>query len=226
MHRQQRFRESGELYRIATQLHLEEYTERHHDICCLFLGIAQGVEGQGQLEEAAKYYRLVAERAKSFLGAEHRTTMGCNYRLGRLLRKKGHLQESKELLFATVKIQIRALGEDHLKTLWSMYEIGRVLYEEGKYKESEGWLTKCFQRSLKTLGPWYKLTTWSCKHLGICHEGEQRYTDALAIYHDLLEELLCNHPTISKIQERIEVLCSFIEEEQTRKEGSDLRTLT
>ena len=200
MHRQQRFRESGELYRIATQLHLEEYTERHHDICCLFLGIAQGVEGQGQLEEAAKYYRLVAERAKSFLGAEHRTTMGCNYRLGRLLREKGHHQESKELLFAMVNLQIMVLGEDHLETLWSMYEIGRVLYEEDKYEESEEWLANCFQRSLKTLGSCYKLTAWSCRRLGICYEGQGRYADAQALYQKLLKELPRDHLAIPVIQ--------------------------
>jgi tetratricopeptide (TPR) repeat protein len=180
--------ESEQLQRIAIYFY-QEGTEVLHDICWSMINLGRVFEGQNRLEDATRLYSLAFEKAKEGLGDEHRTTMLSCYHLGRLLREMGSLQESEELLRTTCALQIRVLGEEHPNSLWTMCHLGETLRQRVKYEESVSLLEECFQKCLDLLELDYRLTGACCDYLGLCYEDQERYGDALALYHKAVDKI-------------------------------------
>ncbi|KAN0120412.1 hypothetical protein V8E51_002620 [Hyaloscypha variabilis] len=190
----------------------------HYDICSSLIELARVFEGQDQLEEAVKIYRVSSERAKLFLGDAHHTTMFSNSCLGRVLRRQGLLQESEELLMATAVRQIKTFGEDHQAPLVTIYDLGETLRTRGKYQDAATWLKKSFQRSRAIFGPDYNLTMGSCDSLGLCYEKQGLYVEARALYQELMDKLRVakgdDHPRISEVQGWIDEVNRKVDEHE------------
>jgi tetratricopeptide (TPR) repeat protein len=186
---QKHFSESARLHQLTIQL-CQEGTEKHHERkCWSSTSLARVYEADGKLDDAIQLLRESNRRAKESLGHENEAVMIGDYRLARILAKRGLLQESEELLRDTLARQTRVLGEAHINTLCTVFDLGYTLQLEKRYPEAAACLEKCFHKSLGLSN--FKFMTRFCTQLGCCYEDQGRHEVALAYYHQAIE-FLCS----------------------------------
>ncbi|OIW35451.1 TPR-like protein [Coniochaeta ligniaria NRRL 30616] len=185
---QKRYPESEELHRKTIHL-CQEGTEKHHErMCWSSTSLGRVYEAEGKLDEAIEILQQSQKRAKESLGDENEAVMIGDYRLARILARRGYLQNSEELLLDTLARQTKVLGEAHINPMCTMFELGYTLQQAKRYGEAASWLEKCFHKSL-TLSN-FEFMTRFCARLGGCYEEQGRHEEALGFYREAMEFLL------------------------------------
>jgi tetratricopeptide (TPR) repeat protein len=135
---------------------------------------------------------------------------------------EGLLTESKELLEANLEKQIRLLGETEINTTNAMSELGEIFMETGCYEEATIWLEKAFRVVAPVFGAGHNYSISSCGALGRCYEKQERYTDAVALYKQTMQEIAAtkgsDHLALVKLQRWIDWNCDRLALQEEEKE--------
>lgn len=224
---QKRYSESEKLHRLTIHL-CQEGTEKHHErMSWSSTALGRVYEGEGKLDEAIRIMKESSARAKESLGDENEAVMIGDYRLARILARRGYLQDSEELLLNTLARQTKVLGESHINPMCTMFELGYTLQQARRYSEAAAWLEKCFHKSL-TLSN-FEFMTRFCTRLGSVYEEQGRYEEALGFYQEAVDflhaekeksndELFDVTHFVAKIQELIDGARRRIDEEKMQND--------
>lgn len=201
--------ECEDLLRIVLQLQ-ERLQDTSGDIKCLAIAtLANALFYRGHYKGSRPLFKQATELAENSLGGDHPCSLYCNYLLARDLHNEGLHTESKKLLEASLGKQIILLGETHIDTTSSMSELGEVFMDTGHYEEAAIWLEKAFRSDKQVYGAHHNYSMSSCDALGICYEKQERYTDAVALYEQAMQEITATkgsgHPALVKLQGWVEV---------------------
>ena len=91
---------------------------------------------QGKRDDTIKLLQESTRQTKESLGHENEAAMIGDYRLARILARRGFLQESEELLLDTLARQTKVLGESHINPMCTMFELGCTLQQAKRYSEA------------------------------------------------------------------------------------------
>ncbi len=179
--------ESERLHQTTIEL-CQEGTDKHQErMCWSFTGLGRVYESQGTLDETIKLLDGSSKKSARSLEDENEAVMISNYRLARIMARRGFLKESEDLLHNTLRLQTKGMGEAHINPLCTMFELGWTLQQRKQYSDSVYWLEKCFRKSLSLSN--FEFITSFCTQLGSCYEEQGLYEKALEFYNETMDFL-------------------------------------
>ncbi|HEX6810569.1 MAG TPA: serine/threonine-protein kinase, partial [Planctomycetota bacterium] len=121
---------------------------------------------QGQLAEAAPFYREALEQNRRTQGDDHPDTLTSVCNLGAVLREQGKLSEAEPFLRDALERRRRVLGEDHRDTLATLSNMGALLLAQGKLTEAEPYHREALDGFRRILGDDHPHTLHAIGNLG------------------------------------------------------------
>ena len=207
---------------LVTEAHASLLRVRHeHDRLRLMLSVAQLLQGQGRLEEAAPLHVDALSVARMLHGDAHADTLVAITTLGRHHHLQGEVDQAEALYREALATRKATLGETHADTLTSLTNLGLLLQSRGRLNEAEPLLRTALTARRETLGSRDMQTLNAInnlghvlKQLGWLDEAETLYREALGKRRATLGE---RHPnTLISMNNLAQVLVSSGDEAEAR----------
>ncbi|CAO2655996.1 Nn.00g047990.m01.CDS01 [Neocucurbitaria sp. VM-36] len=144
-----KYSESEELLRIALELSASTQGISDRRKCLICHHYAKVLYKLRKYPASEALYRKAAEMSERLLGAEYPDTLRCKFWLARVLRARGLLQESYDVLLKTVEAQIRTRTELRGSTIESMADLSALLAQMRRMEEAGIWMRRALRCSQK-----------------------------------------------------------------------------
>ena len=195
-----RHSESEELLRVALELssNATHSSSRRKYLICRRLGIT--LYKQGKYADSEALLRKTTEMSEKLLGIEHSITLNCKLWLCRVLRARGLLLESHDILLDNVKSQIRTWTELRGSTIEYMAELSVVLIEMRNVDNAYKWMERALSYSVETGGTKTVRAVQFFEDLSSFNKPERQHTLIAALYRRMASKIINSTPVLCNMR--------------------------
>jgi tetratricopeptide (TPR) repeat protein len=179
---------------ISTQVELEceiaAHTERDfietQKVVDAMASLAWSLRGQGRFDDSGSVLYIAEGRFTHTLLIENPFFWDFYLEKAHVLRAKGQLLESEEILRAILR---QAPGHPDWEIMNSMELLADLLRQTGRRREEAKWRQNIFLMGIEFYGIDNKYSREDCEYLGFCYADLGRYDDAVHHFQQTIEKL-------------------------------------
>jgi tetratricopeptide (TPR) repeat protein len=219
-------KEADAILRTQVELECEIVTHKEQDAIetqtalDVMASLALSLSSQGRFDEGGSVLCLAEGQFAHMLLIENPYCWNFYVEKAKVLRAKGQLLESEEILRATLR---QAPSHPDWDIMDSMALFADLLRQTGRRTEEATWRQNVFLMGIELYGIDNRYSRWDCEDLGFCYADLGRYDDAVHHFHQTIEKLaLCqggdSDDRACYIEDIREWICE-VEERRTEDEG-------
>ncbi|MBU0487443.1 MAG: CHAT domain-containing protein [Bacteroidetes bacterium] len=185
-----RYKEAETILLKALSVASEELKEKSPSYIKMKVNLALLYQLLGRYDEAETIYLEAIEMKKKRLGTGHPDYAVMLRNIASLYMLKGETEKAGENLQQAVKIYKKQFGEEHPIYAKSLNELGNYYLYLGKTEEARKPVVDAVAISKKTLGEHHPSYTDALESMAIMHWQSKEYTQAAALYKNVMQEYL------------------------------------
>jgi tetratricopeptide (TPR) repeat protein len=184
-------RQSGgeQLLRRALDLYLDEGESTHEESCRVMTSLSDARWYNRDFDAGRLLANDALERFSATLGPDHPSVLSAQTALGMNLGEIGKLEESEAIFREVISVRSTSGRTRSLALSVCTSALARVLLKRGCYGEATNLYEDINKARLAAYGPEHSYSMSSCYRLGACYERQERYQDALDLYHHMLDSI-------------------------------------